>query len=326
VTISIHQPHDKFFKRNLKEKKVAIDVLKTYLPSDIYEQIDLNSLALTEKSFVIQQLREIHSDIIYKCLINKTPGYLHFLFEHQSTPDPLMAFRFLHSMVSLSYEHTLQGHKKLPVILPFCIYHGEVSPYTYSTEIYECFEDPEFAKKVAFKPFTLIDLTVLSDEEIFQHGLAALMEMLFKHQRDKNFLLVMRKMLQNQLVQKIIKQLDISYLTDMLNYIMSTTQDENEPQAAQQLIKELMQAFPEEAARRTIMTFAQQLKEEYKQEFMGTLAQQLKQEGRQEGRQEGERRKALLIARNLLKKNVPMSVIKSATGLSEQELVLEEDA
>ena len=46
----------------------------------------------------------------------------------------------------------------------------------------------------------------------------------------------------------------------------------------------------------------------------------------QQGRQEGERRKALLIAKNLLKKNVPMSVIKSATGLSEQELVLEENA
>ncbi|MGB8285219.1 MAG: hypothetical protein CFE62_006865 [Candidatus Aquirickettsiella gammari] len=44
----------------------------------------------------------------------------------------------------------------------------------------------------------------------------------------------------------------------------------------------------------------------------------------QQGRQEGEHRKALLIARNLLKKNVPLSVIKSATGLSEQELALED--
>ncbi len=49
------------------------------------------------------------------------------------------------------------------------------------------------------------------------------------------------------------------------------------------------------------------------------------QEGRQEGRQEGERHKALVIAKNLLKQNISWSVIQSATGLSEQELALEED-
>jgi predicted transposase/invertase (TIGR01784 family) len=58
-----------------------------------------------------------------------------------------------------------------------------------------------------------------------------------------------------------------------------------------------------------------------------TLAQQLEQDleqglekGREQGRQEGEHRKALLIAKNLLRKSVPLSVITSATGLSEQEL------
>ncbi len=322
MTITIHQPHDKYFKRNLKEKKVAIDVLKSYLEPELFKKIDLNSLALTEKSFVVPQLREIHSDIIYKCLINDTPGYLHFLFEHQSTPDPLMAFRFLHSTVSLSYEHILQGNKKLPIILPFCMYHGETSPYPYSTSIYDCYQDPEFARKFAFKPFKLIDLTALSDEEISQHGLVALMEMLFKHQRDKNFLSIMRKMLQSQLVQNVIKQLNISYLTDMLNYIVNTTQDENEPQAAQHLIQELMQAFPEETARGTIMTFAEQLKEAHKQEFMGTLAQQLKQEGLQQGREEGRHEGIVLVAKRLLtEQGMSPQAVQKLTGLPENEVI-----
>ncbi len=112
-------------------------------------------MALTEKSFVIPQLREIRSDIIYKCLINNKPGYLNFLFEHQSTPDSLMAFRFLHSTVSLSYEHLLQGHKKLPIILPFCIYHGEASPYPYTNDLYDTFEDPELARKLVLNPLNL---------------------------------------------------------------------------------------------------------------------------------------------------------------------------
>ncbi|BBB15375.1 uncharacterized protein RVIR1_08940 [Candidatus Rickettsiella viridis] len=47
-------------------------------------------------------------------------------------------------------------------------------------------------------------------------------------------------------------------------------------------------------------------------------------DGLEKGLQQGERRKALAIARNLLNQNVPLSVIKSATGLSEQEIELED--
>lgn len=48
------------------------------------------------------------------------------------------------------------------------------------------------------------------------------------------------------------------------------------------------------------------------------------QQGLQQGLRQGEHRKALLIARNLLKKNVPLAVIKSTTGISEKELALED--
>lgn len=195
---TIYHSHDRFFKRSLKEKKIALDFLKAHLPSDIYCSIDINSLQLTEKSFVVPELKEIHSDIIYKCQINQKSAYLFFLLEHQSTADELMAFRMLHYVVSLSNDHLLQGFKKLPIILPLCIYHGAESPYPYSIDLYDCFEDVEFAQKIAFKPFKLIDLTILSDEEIQQHGLAGLMEMLFKHYRTKNFLSIYEKIDSNR--------------------------------------------------------------------------------------------------------------------------------
>ncbi len=296
---ALHQVHDKFFKNSLKEKKIAIDFLKAYLSPQVYEKIDINSLQLTEKSFVIPELKEIHSDIIYKCLLNEKSAYLFFLIEHESTAkDPLMAFRFLHYMVSLSYNHLRQGHKKLPIILPLCLYHGEETPYPHSNDLYDCFDDPELARELAFKPFKLIDLTILSDEEISQHGLAALLEMLFKHHRSKQFLSIMRKLIKSNLLQNAIRQLDIAYLTDMLNYIISTSQDETEPRAAQHLIHELIQVFPQE--REVIMTFAEQLK----------------QEGRQEGLQEG----GIMIAKKMLAKGLDIAFIKELIDISEQEL------
>ncbi len=61
----------------------------------------------------------------------------------------------------------------------------------------------------------------------------------------------------------------------MLNYVLSTSQDEMEPKAAKHLIEELIKAFPEKPARQTIMTFAEQLKEEYKQEAWHEVAKSL---------------------------------------------------
>ncbi len=165
--------------------------------------------------------------------------------------------------------------------------------------------------------------------------------MLFKHQRDKNFLTIMRQLLESQFIQNIIKQLNISYLTDMLNYIVNTSQDDSEPKAAQHLIDELIKAFPEEPARKTIMTFAQQLKEEYKQEFMGTFAQKIEQqglqrglqqgrqeglqegllEGFQEGRQEGIHLNAISIAKKLITQGQSIQYIQDLTNLSESEVI-----
>lgn len=301
----IHQPHDKYFKANLKYKRVAIDFLKTYLEPELFSKIDINSLQLTEKSFILPRLREIHSDVIYKCVLNNSLAYLFFLLEHQSTADSLMAFRFSHAIDTLSHEHLKQGYKKIPVVLPFCIYHGEPSPYPYSNCLYDCYDDSEFAKKVTLKAFKfkLIDLTVLSDEEIETHGLVGLMEMLFKHQRDRNFLASMRKMLKSQFIQNVIRQLDISYLNDMLNYILATAQDETDSQADKYLISELIGAFPE--GKDIIMTFAQQIE----------------RRGLQQGLQQGEHRKAIIIAKNMLAEGMSPKSVQKLTGLSENEII-----
>ncbi|BBB15167.1 transposase [Candidatus Rickettsiella viridis] len=303
MTVAIYHPHDKFFKRNLKEKKVAIDFLKVYLPQAIYNAINLDTLQLTEKSFIVPELREIHSDIIYKCEIKQKSGYLFFLIEHESTAnDKLMAFRLLHYSVSLSAEHLRQGNKKLPIILPLCIYHGEVSPYPHSIDLYDNFEDPEFARQVAFKPFKLIDLTVLSDEEISQHGLVSLMEMLFKHHRAKNFLSIMRELLKTNLVQNIVKQLDISYLSDMLNYVLITTRDDTEAKADKLLINELIAAFPQ------------------RKEVIMTFAEQIEQRGLQKGMQKGMQKGRYGVAKNLLATGMPIELIRQVTELPDLDL------
>ncbi len=73
----------------------------------------------------------------------------------------------------------------------------------------------------------MIDVTILSDEKINSHGLLGLMEMPFEHPRDKNFFSIMRKLLESQFVQNVIKPLIFPtygyvklYSKKLLNYLI----------------------------------------------------------------------------------------------------------
>lgn len=293
MTISIYQPHDKLFKLSLTEKKVAIAYLKAHVPQDIYKHININTLELSDKSFVLSKFREIYSDIVYRCQFDNHEGYIFFILEAESTAnEELMAFRQLQYCVAAMDQHLRQGHKKLPIVLPICLYHGTKSPYPHTLDIYECFDSPTLAKRAIFKPFTLIDLTVLSDDELAQDGLAFLMEMLLKHARAKNFLSILKQ--RREAIREILNQLSKETRRFMLKYVINETQDEKLTDAVNQLIQILTTDLPEE--KETIMTFAQQLK----------------QQGREEERYE--------MAKNLLAEGLSLDLIKKVTKLSDLDL------
>src|SRR5260364_446349 len=128
-----HQPHDKYFKASLKERQIAVDFV------------------------------EIHSDIVYRCQFDGKDGYIPILFllEAFSTAPTHIAFHLLQYVVNLMNDALKAGSKKLPLVLPLCVYHGETSPFPQSTDIYDDFDDPDLARAMMFKPFSLIDLTTL---------------------------------------------------------------------------------------------------------------------------------------------------------------------
>ena len=301
MSVTIHQPYDKLAKYSLTDKKIAIDFLKKNLPAKIYARINIATLELTDKSFITSQFKSFHADIIYRCQIGGKEGFIFFLIEAESSAkDALIAFRKLQYIVGAMDQHLRQGHKKLPIILPICVYNGSISPYPYSCDVYDCFNNPEFAREIAFKPFILIDLTILSDEEIAQHGLAALMEMLLKHSRAKNFVTRLKKSL--GLIKDSLSQFDKGYREFVIKYILNETQDEA-PNALKQLIDTLNIIFPKE--KNLIMTFAEQLQ----------------QQGMQQGMQQGEYRMQIAIAKKLIVQGESVQYIQGLTGLPENEVM-----
>ena len=77
----IHKPHDKFFKETLSDLQTAQDFLQNYLPRELLEFMDLETIALQKDSFIEKELEETFSDLLFQTKINHKDGYLYLLFE-----------------------------------------------------------------------------------------------------------------------------------------------------------------------------------------------------------------------------------------------------
>jgi predicted transposase YdaD len=138
-----------------------------------------------------------YSDLLYYSKTDPSTGnYLYLLTEHQSSPQKLMPLRILRYQLAIIMQH-LQTHPKstiLPVVFPILFFQGQKDqkPYPFSLNIFDLFNDIELAKKTLAQPAYLIDITRFSYDELKKHRLAALMEYLQKHSRDRDLLLLMQ--------------------------------------------------------------------------------------------------------------------------------------
>ena len=298
----IHTPHDLFFKHSVDDVSVAIDFFQAHLPASLQQRIHWDTLRLTNKSFSDEQLQALHSDVVYSCQLDQKRAYIYLLIEQQTDPDPLLPFRFLQYNVKLWQQHIKQQTEKdrqqpLPMVINLCLYAGKRTPYPYSVDIYDCFEDPILARAELFKPLSMIDLGQLSEEELKQHGTASGMELLLKQARYRTML----KWIQSH-AEEVRKILTMHYAQSSIPYILAV---ENE-YSDEEVLDALIAIAPEK--KETIMTALQQLEQRSEQRGMHT--------------------RGLEIARNMLSKlHLNIKDVQAATGLSMEELMkLQEEA
>ena len=111
-------------------------MIQKHLPAELVKRIDIDSVQLTNKSFVSEEMKELHSDVIYKCNIDNKQGYIYYEIEHQSTPDKWLPLRIASYNIQLMQQHINEGHKTLPIIINEIIYAGTESPYPYTINIF----------------------------------------------------------------------------------------------------------------------------------------------------------------------------------------------
>lgn len=107
-------------------------------------------------------------------------GYVYALLEHQSSPDKHMTLRLMRYAIAAMQRHLDEGHDELPLVIPILFYHGKTSSYPYSMNWLNAFPDPQLAEQVFCRPFSLVDVTMIPDDEILLHRSVARLEMAHK--------------------------------------------------------------------------------------------------------------------------------------------------
>jgi len=307
-------PHDAIFKQLLHHQAIARDFLQIHLPATLLARCRLDTLQLTSRSFIEENLRARYSDILYALQTHEGPGYIYVLIEHQSTTDKLMAFRLIRYAIAAMQQHLDAGHDTLPLVIPMLFYHGP-RPWTSRLNWLELFADPILAASLYTQDFPLVDITVIPDDEIMTHRRMAMLELLFKHIRQRDL-----ATLHEQLGVLLLENwLTAPQLDALISYMLQA----GGTQHPEELITRLAEYSPQH--REQLMTIAEWLAEKGRKQGIVQGMEQGIEQGIEQGEAIGRREEAYKIARNMLSAGLTVTLITQLTGLTADDLETQHD-
>jgi predicted transposase/invertase (TIGR01784 family) len=285
---TITNPHDKLFRETWSDRDVAVDFLQNYLPEDVVSLIDLNSLEIGKDSFVEDNLKEYHSDMLYNVMLDGCEGYVYLLFEHKSYPDRLIHLQLSEYMHKIWRLHLKQEkNDELPVIIPMVLYHGQ-RKWRYGRKFSTRFSgaSEKLKRYIPDFEFILYDLTQYSDDTIRGMIFYRVVMLLFKHISDPDIARKLPGIF--SLMQEITEsEGGLRFLEKILRYLFSAT-DQITPDDLKDMVKE---SFSQEKEG-VFMTIAEILRKEgYEQGIQQamTIAEKLRKEGFEQGIRQAEK-------------------------------------
>ncbi|MEZ4829839.1 MAG: Rpn family recombination-promoting nuclease/putative transposase [Bacteroidia bacterium] len=159
-------PHDRFFKRTLKNREQALAAIKGVLPAALFSRLRPETFSPADTSYVDPRLREYFSDLVYTCQTQwDHPVQIAFLFEHKSYPVDFPHLQILRYMLEI-WDRQVREQQPLSLIIPILVYHGkEVWEYR-PFRSYFAGELSDFLAYLPLFDFQTINLQAASLEEI----------------------------------------------------------------------------------------------------------------------------------------------------------------
>jgi len=264
----IHQPFDLLVKTTLHNIERAKEFLEAHLSDKAKKYIDLDKgIQLVNKEFVKKEYRTLRCDIVYQVNINNQKGYIYCQVEAQSKPEKLLPLRILNYNLELITWHWENKKKEIPPIANLVLYNGIESPYPYKIKFLDLLNDYKVAQELLLEGTTLIDLTIHEDEEIEKHKKTALMELLLKHSRQRDFFNYLQNLKKSGKFKLLLNYYDDRYVEGILLFVTEILNSKDHS------IEQVVELFTG-------------ISLEIDKEIM-TVRQAIEHRGMQKGRQEG---------------------------------------
>ena len=294
----INKPNDHFFRDAISYPEVAKQFFKLNMPEQIYSKINFEKMRVMKDTFVNSALNAFESDVVIKVGLDNADGYIYILCEQQTAVDKYMSIR-LREYVGLLMRDHLKKNKtmQLPIVYPMVVYVGK-EKWTAKRNFYDLFgEQSALAMEVDSKPYGLVDLQRLSDDEIERQQLAGVLSFVMKHRVKQNGVKFLREFIDRlQLLERSdLWEFGRTVVIYVLDYLSESVKEEFFIMAEQQLAGGMQRATR-------------------------SISDALRDEGRQEGRLEGEIQAARRFAKRALTQGVDVEIVVSATGLSKVEV------
>jgi predicted transposase/invertase (TIGR01784 family) len=281
--VSLQSPHDALFRTAFESPQHAAELLGALLPDDLSGLIALTSLELQSGGGRGKDLEEFRSDLLFRARILGDPGFVCFLFEHQSSSDGRMPLRVLGYQVRIWERHCrARPDEPLPPIVPVVVSHdprGWNAPCEFSDLLSPVVRQHDLLRAVTPHFRCIVDdLSRLSDQDLMARALSAFPTLVLWALRDARTPGQIQLTV-DQLADALTDLANAEGGRDALEQLFVYISNVAENLDFDQFRARVAQLAP--AAEEAIMTIAEQLK-----------AQGLKQglvQGREEGREEGRR-------------------------------------
>ncbi|MEN0063786.1 MAG: Rpn family recombination-promoting nuclease/putative transposase [Myxococcota bacterium] len=255
--------HDALFKAVFSQPEQAAAHLRAVLPSEVTRHLDFDHLRHAPGSFVDEELSDRHTDLLFEVESRwgDESAFVYLLFEHQSSPDPLMPFRLLGYLVRI-WQHWLGQYPRaraLPIVVPVVLYHGG-ERWNVPSDFASLIDAPDEVRHdlaswmVDFR-YLLEDLRGVEDDELRGRALGRMALLLMKHASDGR--LWERLPTWITVLQAVLSESGLRAIEIVMRYVIDV---EKEPPT-----EELQRLLVDQVGRETveaIMSWAQKLREE----------------------------------------------------------------
>ena len=189
---NIINPHDKFFRTSFSRLDVVRSFIEEVLPKQYRDKINLDSLQLSNSSFIDEELSEYLADLVYQAEYAGEPAKISLLFEHKSYQEDFPELQLLQYMNNVYKEERKEKKKdkkpkKSTVVIPIVIHHGTSAWKKVSMR--KQFGNPheDLLKFLPEFDYLLFSLNDFEDEQIanFKNTFLSTTAMLLKHSRDE---------------------------------------------------------------------------------------------------------------------------------------------